>query len=115
MSSVRSLKSILAVAILLTTIFATPKTFGASDDTRRPVILDSQGGIYDGQGGTMVQTGSLSRQPIVGAQSIAVPAELAPPDSSVPMVVAPYIQLPAGGGSVPSRPLPHPRPTPRPQ
>jgi hypothetical protein len=35
---------------------------------------------------------------------------LAPPDSSTPIIVAPYIQLPVGGGS-----RPPPRPVPRPQ
>jgi hypothetical protein len=116
MPSVRPLKSILAVAALaaLTTMLVGSTAFAASDNTRRPVILDSQGGIYDGQGGTMLQTGPLSREPIVGAQPIAAPAELAPPDSSTPMVVAPYIQLPVGGGSMP-RPQPQPRPILRPQ
>jgi hypothetical protein len=113
MPSIRSLKFTLAAIAMtsLTTMFAASTAFAASDSTRRPpVILDSQGGIYDGQGGTMLQTGPLSRQPIVGAQPIATPAELAPPDSSTPMVVAPYIQLPAGGGSVPRpQPLPIPR------
>lgn len=113
MSPVRPLKSILAVAaaISLATVVAS-SAYAASDSTRKPVILDSQGGIYDGQGGTMLQTGPLSRQPIVGAQPIAAPAELAPPDSSTPMVVAPYIQVPVGGGSTPR---PQPRPLPRTQ
>lgn len=115
MPSIRSLKSILAALATtsLTTIFATSTTFAASDSTRPPVILDSQGGIYDGQGGTMLQTGPRSRQPIVSAQPIATPAELAPPDSSTPMVVAPYIQLPAGGSV--ARPQPQPLPVPRAQ
>lgn len=117
MPSVRLLKSILAVAATaaLTAVFAEPAAFAASaasDGPRRPVILDSQGGIYDGQGGSMLQTGPLSREPIVGAQPIAAPAELAPPDSSAPMVVAPYIQVPVVGGSTPR---PQPRPIPRTQ
>jgi hypothetical protein len=115
MPSVCPLKYVLPVAAAasLTMAFVTSTAFAASDSTRRPVILDSQGGVFDGQGGTMLQTGPLSRQPIVGAQPIAAPAELAPPDSG-PMVVAPYIQLPVGGGST-SRPQPQPRPVPRTQ
>jgi hypothetical protein len=112
MPSVRPIKSLLAVAAAasLTTVFVASTTYAASDNTRRPVILDSQGGIYDGQGGTMLQTGPLSREPIVGARPIAAPAELAPPESSTPMVVAPYIQVPVGGGSTPPRPQPRPMP-----
>ena len=71
------------------------------------MILDSQSGINDGQSGTVLQTAPLSRQPIVGAQPIATPTELAP-NSSVPIVVAPYIQLPAGGGTPPPQPQPRP-------
>lgn len=110
MPSVRPLKFVLAVAAAasLTTVFIASTACAAPDDNRRPVILDSQGGIYDGQGGTMLQTGPLSRQPIVGAQPIAAPVELAPPDSSTPMVVAPYIQVPVGGGGSTSRPQPRP-------
>lgn len=111
MSPVRPLKSILAIAgaVSLATVLVAPTAYAAPDSTRKPLILDSQGGIYDGQGGTMLQTGPLSRQPIVGAQPIAAPAELAPPDST-PVVVAPYIQVPVGGGSTPR---PQPRPLPR--
>jgi hypothetical protein len=108
MPPVRPLKFIPAVAAALsltTVLIASTSADAASDSSRRPVILDSQGGIYDGQGGTMLQTGPLSREPIVGAQPIAAPAELASPESSPPMVVAPYIQVPVDGGSAP-RPLP---------
>jgi hypothetical protein len=114
MSPIRSYQSILSVAAatLLTTIFAVSSAFATPDSARRPVILDSQGGINDGQSGTVMRTGPTSWQPIVGAQPIAAPAELPPPDSSIPIVVAPYIQLPAGGGPPPR---PQPRPLPRPQ
>lgn len=115
MPSVRLLKTSMIVIAMgsLPTIFVSSATFAASDSPRPSVILDSQGGIYDGQGGSMLQTGPLSRQPIVGAQPIAAPVELAPTDSSPPMVVAPYIQLPAGGSA--PRPQPQPRPIPRTQ
>lgn len=111
MLPVRPLKSVLAmtVAASLTTVFAVPATFAASssDAGRKPVILDSQSGISDGQSGTVLQTAPLSRQPIVGAQPIATPTELAP-NSSIPIVVAPYIPVPVGGGT------PSPQPQPRP-
>jgi hypothetical protein len=111
MSSVRSPHSLLAVATaaLLTTVCAVPTAFATPDGARRPVIVDSQGGIINGQSGTVVQTGPLSWQPIVGAQPIAAPTELPPPESSIPIVVAPYLQLPAGGGA-PPRPQPRPLP-----
>lgn len=113
MLPVRSLPSLLVVtfAASLATIVTVPTALAASSSTRKPVILDSQNGISDGQSGTVLQTAPLSRQPIVEAQPIATPAELAP-NSSVPIVVAPYIQLPAGG---PTPPQPQPHPAPRPQ
>jgi hypothetical protein len=113
MSPVRPLKSLLAVTVAgsLAAVFAASTACAASTSARKPVILDSQSGIYDGQSGTVLQTAPLSRQPIVEAQPIATPAELAP-NSSIPIVVAPYIPLPAGRGVVP--PQPQPRPVPRP-
>lgn len=113
MPSVCSLQSILATAVAaaLTTVFAVSTAFASPDSPGRPVILDSEGGINDGQSGTVVRTGPPSWQPIVGAQPIAAPTELAPPDSSIPVVVAPYVQLPAAGGSPPrTQPLPLLRP-----
>ncbi|OAJ61528.1 hypothetical protein A6V36_24475 [Paraburkholderia ginsengiterrae] len=117
MSPVRPLKLILAVALAasLTTVFAVSNAFAASASERKPLILDSQSGISDGQSGTVLQTAPLSRQPIVGAQPIAAPAELAP-NSSMPYIVAPYIQLPVGGGTSPQpQPQLQPRPVPRSQ
>ncbi|WP_144142548.1 hypothetical protein [Paraburkholderia sp. BCC1884] len=113
MNLVRSFRTILsaAVAVSLTTGFAASSAFAASSDARKPLILDSQNGISDGQSGTVLQTAPLSKQPIVGAQPIAAPTELAP-NSSTPYIVAPYIQLPSGGGAMPQ---PQPRPAPRPQ
>ncbi|CAE6820485.1 hypothetical protein [Paraburkholderia haematera] len=117
MLPVRLLKSVLtmAVAASLTAAFAVPATFAASsNNTRKPVILDSQSGISDGQSGTVLQTAPLSRQPIVGAQPIATPTELAP-NSSIPIVVAPYVPVPIGGGTPSPQPKPQPRPVPRAQ
>ena len=101
------------VAASLTTVFAVSSACAASTSARKPVILGSQNGINDGQSGTVLQTAPLSHQPIVEAQPIATPAELAP-NSSIPIVVAPYLQLP-GGGHVPPQPLPQPRPVAHPQ
>ncbi|ASV99919.1 hypothetical protein [Paraburkholderia aromaticivorans] len=113
MPSFRSLQSVLVLtmAASLTTVFAVSSASAASTGARKPVILDSQNGISDGQSGTVLQTAPLSRQPIVEAQPITAPAELAP-NSSIPFVVAPYIQLPVGpaGGTTPPRPQPHPVP-----
>ncbi|MFM0204667.1 hypothetical protein PQR53_33045 [Paraburkholderia fungorum] len=117
MLPVRLLKTVvvMAVAASLTTVFAVPATFAASsNNARKPVILDSQGGISDGQSGTVLQTAPLSRQPIVEAQPIATPTELAP-NSSMPVVVAPYIPVPVGGGTPYPQPRPQPRPAPRAQ
>ncbi|ANB71875.1 hypothetical protein [Paraburkholderia phytofirmans] len=117
MLPVRLLKSALAMAVAasLATVVAVPAAFAASsDNARQPVILDSQSGISDGQSGTVLQTAPLSRQPIVGAQPIATPTELAP-NSSMPIVVAPYIPLPVGGGTPSPQPQPQPRPVPRAQ
>ncbi|MFL9861790.1 hypothetical protein PQR72_39735 [Paraburkholderia madseniana] len=117
MLPVHSLKSVLAMtaAASLTTVFAVSATFAASSNTaRKPVILDSQSGISDGHSGTVLQTAPLSRQPIVGAQPIATPTELAP-NSSIPFVVAPYIPVPVGGGTPSPQPQPQTRPVPRSQ
>ncbi|CAD6523891.1 hypothetical protein LMG28727_01931 [Paraburkholderia kirstenboschensis] len=114
MSSIRSFKpSLVAVAVLFVTACSVSSVSAASSNSRKPVILDSQNGISDGQSGTVLQTAPLSRQPIVEAQPIATPTELAP-NSSVPIVVAPYIQFPAGGGGVAPQPQPQPHPWPRP-
>ncbi|MFT4069287.1 hypothetical protein [Paraburkholderia sp.] len=113
MSSVRSLQSFksaltIAAVATLTTVCAVPGAFAVSDGARRPVILDTLGGVNNGQSGTVLLSAPPSQQPIVAAPPIAAPVEL-PRESSPPFVVAPYIQLPVGG-SVPVRPLPRPLP-----
>jgi len=60
---------------------------------RQPLVLDTQRGISDGQSGIVLQSAPLSRAPMVQAQSPARPAELAP-DNSLPVIVAPQVQLP---------------------
>jgi hypothetical protein len=71
----------------------------------QPLVLDTQRGISDGQPGIVLQNAPLSHEPMVEA---AHPAGMGP-DSSQPIVVAPYVEVPGGGG----RPNPPPRP-PRP-
>ncbi|MGF6596613.1 hypothetical protein P3T23_001324 [Paraburkholderia sp. GAS448] len=97
-------------AVLLTTAFLLPVANAASGG--QPLILDTQRGISDGQSGTILQTAPLSHARIVQAQPIASPTELST-DSSVPIMVAPYINLPVGAGGS-QRAQPSPRPLPRP-
>ncbi|MFM0741411.1 hypothetical protein PQQ51_29595 [Paraburkholderia xenovorans] len=115
MRPVRSFQFALAAAIAASFVatLAVP-AFAASSNTRKPLILDTQSGINDGQSGTVLQTAPLSRQPIVGAQPIATPAELTP-NSSIPFVVAPYVPVPVGGNAPTPQPRPQPRPVPRSQ
>lgn len=99
-------------ASLMTMAFLSPAAIAASGG--QPLILDTQRGISDGQSGTVLQTAPLSHAPIVEAQPIASPTELSN-SSSVPIIVAPYVQLPVGGGGTPSpQPKPHPNPRPVP-
>jgi len=113
MAPVRLIRSLrgAVVPVLFATIpmltLAAPTAFAASSGGGQPLILDTQQGISDGHSGTVLQTAPLSHERIVQAKPIATPTELTP-DSSVPIVVAPYIQLPAGGGTSTSRPQPRP-------
>jgi hypothetical protein len=99
--------ALFAAMSLLT--LAAPPAFAASSSGGQPLILDTQQGISDGHSGTVLQTAPLSHERIVQAQPIATPTELAP-NSSVPIVVAPYIPLPTGGGTSTAHSKPQPRP-----
>ncbi|CAB3771716.1 hypothetical protein LMG29542_06693 [Paraburkholderia humisilvae] len=106
-----------AASMLLAQAFAASSAFAASGG--QPLILDSQHGISDGQSGTVLQNAPLSQQPIVQATPAAQPEQLAPyNNSSTPIYVAPYINLPTNAGKPPHsggpRPQP-PRPAPQPQ
>lgn len=83
---------------VLASAFTAANALAASSGGGQPLILDTQKGISDGQGGTVLQTAPLSHARIVEAQPIAKPTELAP-NSSPPILVAPYIEVPAGGQS----------------
>lgn len=79
-----------------------------------PLILDTQKGISDGQKGLVLQNAPLSHEPIVTARQPAGSATDSS-QSSQPYIVAPYIEVPGGGGSRPNPPRPpYPRPTPSP-
>ncbi|WP_133649318.1 hypothetical protein [Paraburkholderia flava] len=83
---------------VLASTFTTASALAASSGGGQPLILDTQKGISDGQSGTVLQTAPLSHARIVDAQPIATPTELAP-NSSPPILVSPYIEVPAGGQS----------------
>lgn len=87
-------------ALALVTMLACAGAFAG-----QPLVLDTQQGISDGQNGMILQTAPLSRAPMVEAQRPAAAAGLAP-ESSPPLVVAPYVEVPGGG----SRPAHSPRP-----
>ncbi|WP_081053321.1 hypothetical protein [Burkholderia territorii] len=76
----------------------------------KPLILDTQRGIQDGKGGLVLQTAPLSSEPIVEPAGMRAPVGQGS-NSSIPLFVAPYINVPGWGAS----PANQPRPTPRPQ
>ncbi|CAR52608.1 hypothetical protein [Burkholderia cenocepacia] len=76
----------------------------------KPLVLDTQRGIQDGKGGWVLQTAPLSSQPIAEPAGMRAPAGQAP-NTSVPLFVAPYINVPAWDG----QPAYQPRLAPRPQ
>ena len=77
----------------------------------KPLVLDTQRGIQDGKGGLVLQTAPLSPEPIVEPAGMRVPAGQAP-NTSVPLFVAPYINVPAWGGKPANQPRLAPRPQP---
>ncbi|AOK53294.1 hypothetical protein DF107_35330 [Burkholderia stagnalis] len=78
---------------------------GYAATASQPLILDTQRGIQDGKGGLLLQTAPLSREPIVAPATMRTPVEQTP-NSSVPVFVAPYIQVPTW----PAPPAGQPRP-----
>ncbi|CAG9251772.1 conserved exported hypothetical protein [Burkholderia diffusa] len=78
--------------------------------TSKPLILDTQRGIQDGKGGLVLQSAPLSSEPIVEPAGMRAPAGQGA-NSSIPLFVAPYINVPGWGVS----PANQRRPTPRPQ
>jgi hypothetical protein len=66
----------------------------------KPLILDTQTGINDGQSGTVLQTAPLSHQPMVQMQQLPT-LNGNGTDGSQPIIVAPYVEVPGGGGRPP--------------
>jgi hypothetical protein len=80
-----------------------------AEPARQPLVLDTQTGIHDGKSGIVLQNAPLSRAPIAAPAQMASPAELAP-NSTVPLIVAPYVQVPAWNSTQPApRPPIQPR------
>ncbi|MDR3101399.1 MAG: hypothetical protein LBV73_30585 [Paraburkholderia sp.] len=75
----------------------------------KPLILDTQRGIDDGQPGMVLQNAPLSPQPMVQAPSLPTLNGTGADGSQVPIIVAPYVEVPGGGGR-PPRPMPRPAP-----
>lgn len=75
----------------------------------QPLILDTQRGISDGQPGMVLQNAPLSSQPMVQAPSLPTLNGTGADGSQVPVIVAPYVEVPGGGGRSP-RPMPRPSP-----
>ncbi len=75
----------------------------------KPLILDTQQGISDGQSGMVLQNAPLSAQPMVQAPSLPTLNGTGADGSQVPIIVAPYVEVPGGGGR-PPRPMPRPTP-----
>ena len=103
--SVLRTRLVLGVAVLFHCVAAGAAT------ASRPLILDTQHGIQDGKGGLVLQTAPLSSEPIVEPASIRTPAGQTS-NSSVPLFVAPYINVPGWGASPANQPRPMPRPQP---
>ncbi|WP_419469057.1 hypothetical protein [Burkholderia pseudomultivorans] len=93
---------VLGTAVLVHGIAAAAAT------SSKPLILDTQRGIQDGKGGLMLQTAPLSSEPIVEPAGMRAPAGQGA-NTSIPLFIAPYIDVPG------AQPAGRPRPTPRPQ
>ncbi|MBR8003720.1 hypothetical protein [Burkholderia vietnamiensis] len=83
----------------------------AASSASQALILDTQRGIVDGKGGLVLQTAPLSSEPIVEPAGIRAPAGQGA-NSSVPLFVAPYINVPGWNVGPANQPRPAPRPQP---
>ncbi|MGK8203385.1 hypothetical protein ACRS3T_06165 [Burkholderia cenocepacia] len=93
---------VLGTAVLVHGIAAAAAT------SSKPLILDTQRGIQDGTGGLMLQTAPLSSEPIVEPAGMRAPVGQGA-NTSIPLFMAPYIDVSG------AQPAGRPRPTPRPQ
>lgn len=63
----------------------------------KPLVLDTRTGINDGQTGIVLQNAPLDSRPIAEPQPFAAPVQLQS-GGQQPLIVAPYIEVPAAGG-----------------
>ncbi|MFX1761663.1 hypothetical protein PWP93_03525 [Paraburkholderia sp. A1RI-2L] len=90
-------------------VLATGLTSAGALAAGKPLILDTQQGISDGQSGVVLQNAPLSSQPMVQTPSLPTLNGTGADGSQVPIIVAPYVEVPGGGGR-PPRPMPRPAP-----
>jgi hypothetical protein len=99
----------LGVALAANVVLALASASAHADG--QPLILDTQGGISDGQAGTVLQNAPLSSQPMVQMQQLPTLNGSGTDGSQVPIIVSPYVEVPGGGGR-PPKPMPRPMPMP---
>ncbi|MBB2999982.1 MULTISPECIES: hypothetical protein [Paraburkholderia] len=86
-------------AIVLVTLGALTS---AGAQAGQPLILDTQHGISDGQKGIVLQNAPLGQSQMVPMQQLPSPDA----NNQQPIIVAPYVEVPGGGGGRPPRPRP---------
>jgi hypothetical protein len=86
------------IAALMTAVVALASA--GAHAAGKPLILDTETGINDGQSGTVLQTAPLSHQPMVQMQQLPT-LEGTGANGSQPIIVAPYVEVPGGGGRPP--------------
>jgi hypothetical protein len=93
-----SIKFSIGMSVCLTSVAFVPVAFATPGGD--PLILDTQTGIHDGSGGTVLQTGPLTEHRMVQAPSVAG----APPQEQTVIEVSPYVGMQQGGGQGGTRP-----------
>ncbi|POR49099.1 hypothetical protein B0G62_11283 [Paraburkholderia eburnea] len=88
-----------SLAVVLTAAAVALASAGAHA-AGKPLILDTERGINDGQSGTVLQNAPLSHQPMVQMKSLPT-LNGNGTDGSQPIIVAPYVEVPGGGGRPP--------------
>jgi hypothetical protein len=87
---------VVVVAMPLASVLLVADARADSANSGQPLVLDTQRGNTDGKSGTVLQNAPLSRTAIAGAQPAVAPTELSP-SAQTPIIVAPYVEAPAGG------------------
>lgn len=99
----------MSLALMAGAVMAMALASAGAGAAGQPLILDTQRGISDGQSGTVLQNAPLSPQPMVQTQSLPTLNGSGTDGSQPPIIVAPYVEVPGGGGR-PPRPMPRPAP-----